>query len=210
MALVNIVETSGMPSMGRLIGSPMDMSALEEYNQSRGSGVLLSDPSNPYLEKYRNFTNEVLAVREQATDMLGNTIAMCEGYQNLAAITDESHFRKGIPENMWVPILTHNTFRNLLEDEAIYGFGIDASDLPEEDVYRRLINNGRITSGGYDKPQYFHSQFRTGDPDMSFDDLRAIEETREFMEEWLGHEMKHGESRDPTDFPHGRIRTFKQ
>ena len=99
--------------------------------------------------------------------------------------------------------------RGILDDPTlfvtnkIWGWDWDPNSFPKEDVYGRLINNGRI---GWDPrdpstcPEFIEWNFEQGDPDLEWEQLEAIEQSRRWMADWLEKEMgENGSRRDPTD-----------
>ena len=109
-----------------------------------------------------------------------------------------------VPEPMWLPILTMPEIRDLHQAGKIYGFGVPADAVPEEDVYARMINNGSVEIVSYkDNPEEIYQEWTmcTDDPELSWSDLDNIEATRNFIRGMLKRQSRSGDQLDPTDYP---------
>ena len=110
-----------------------------------------------------------------------------------------------IPEPMQLPILCMPEIRTLHQEGAIYGFGVPVGAVPEEDIYGRLIDNGKaVVESLKDNPEEVYQTWiwNTSDPELSFSDLDNIESTRRFLREFLENQAASGDKQlDPTDFP---------
>jgi hypothetical protein len=88
---------------------------------------------------------------------------------------------------MHMPILMHAPVKDLFERGLIDGYGYDPTHLPEEDVYGRLIDNGRVSTwyDGPKLPDTFRTIHRSDDPDLTPAELDHIEMTRNFIDTFL-------------------------
>jgi hypothetical protein len=84
-------------------------------------------------------------------------------------------------------ILLHPDMRRLLEQGRISGWGYDPDDLPEEDMYGRMLNNGvadfeNPNSFNEDDCVVFNYEWDSTDPDLTEEELDAIGATREAID----------------------------
>jgi hypothetical protein len=105
---------------------------------------------------------------------------------------------------MYIPLLTEPSIRKVFEEGRLDGWGITADQLPEEDVYGRLIKNGRFDTGAEDYQRDAPVQWimANDDPEVTREQLDIIEDARgfcsTFLQEQLGDE---GEMLDFTNLP---------
>lgn len=106
---------------------------------------------------------------------------------------------KNVPKCMYEPILTFRPIRELHKENRIFGFGLDYQDVPNRDVYAKLIHNGTCKDVDYklenNKEIRCISIWSTNDPDLTLDDIDNIEITRWKILELLEKKI------DPTDYP---------
>ncbi len=116
-------------------------------------------------------------------------------------IIDREELLGGIPLCMHDPIMRYEPVRKLFEDGRIFGFGWDY--VPEDDIYKRLIDNGNcddVAEAMNDDGEFsLRYEFLSTDPDLDFDQLEAIRETREYIDQVLERT-----NLDPTDYPNDR------
>ncbi len=116
-------------------------------------------------------------------------------------IIDREELLGGIPLCMHDPIMRYEPVRKLFEDGRIFGFGWDY--VPEDDIYKRLIDNGNcddVAEAMNDDSEFsLRYEFLSTDPDLDFDQLEAIRETREYIDQVLERT-----NLDPTDYPNDR------
>lgn len=199
MIVTPIAHLSSHPHLGALTNTISSAPILEKFNAQWGStGVVFGQASDPYKERYAKFNavldtylvpvqEEVLALEEAASRPM------------YTAITSEEGLRD-VPEHMQLPILLHKPVRELFEQDKIYGYDYDKKWLPDKDPYETLINNFAGEYSVEDVPAMVVGERSTIDPDITDDDVVAIDETRRFLDGWLEEQLKVGGNRtDPTD-----------
>lgn len=192
---------SAMP-LGFYLGQSGSQAVLDELNASwrnSGTGVIFEQDS--FGDKFKAFSSFVTSQTQAISDTVKKAVEAVSCPNKIQEIVCEEDLRN-IPACMYVPILTMPEIRPLFEGGQINGFGLDISDLPDEDVYGRLINNGKIDTGdpNYDRESPMSWEWKSTDPLLTIEELEKIETSRAyistFLEEQLGPE---GERRDPTD-----------
>ena len=187
---------------------------IEQINKKWGgtAGVIFGQPGDPYANRYAAF-NQLLGNIQQAELQVTKAIKILDNPNAIRPLLTADDLRF-TPESMQLPILLYAPVRALLEADRITGYDIDPASLPEEDCYARLINNGTVDLAPVDPKAPVSKQivweFDGLDPDVTLDDLYAIEKTRNFIDTWLEAQLGAGGKRlDPTD-PDNRIRPIKK
>jgi hypothetical protein len=116
-------------------------------------------------------------------------------------VIDREELLGGIPICMHDPIMRYEPVRKLFEEGRIFGFGWDY--VPEDDIYKRLIDNGDcddVLAAMDDEGEFELSyEFCSTDPDLSFDELECIRESRDYIDRIINET-----DLDPTDYPNDR------
>jgi hypothetical protein len=153
-----------------------------------------------YEARQHFIDNRIKPIREKARDFIKAKIVEFNVADKIVIIDDESKL-EAIPTCMQEGILAFEPIKTLFEQHRIFGFGFESA--PEEDVYGRLINNGRIDdiAEAMDKDGMveFEWTWKSTDPDYTFEDLDNMEATREWLEKFLEET-----NIDPTDYPNVR------
>lgn len=203
----NIRSLSMMPSLGAMIGSTHSSEVLERLNMASGGGVIFGQPGDPIRDRYQALKTVLmdnLSLADTAVTQIRETVVHPD---RMVPITSVEAVQN-IPPCMKLPFVMYDPIRTLLQDGRIDGFGIDPRFLLEEDVYGRLINNGKVDISAGDKE--FIWLWRTDDPKVTEEDLEAVEATRGWIDRWLLKEMQPGGTyRDPTD-PSNKISKKKK
>ena len=203
----SIRSLSMMPSLGAMIGNTHSSEVLERLNMASGGGVIFGQPGDPIRDRYQHLTGVLMNTLHAADDLIMKTRQMIQQPEKMVPITSIEAVQT-MPPCMQLPFVMYEPIRTLLTDKRIDGFGIDPRFLPDEDVYGRLISNGKADISAGDKE--FVWEWRTDDPKLSEEDLDAIEQTRNWIDRWLVEEMQPGgEYRDPTD-PSNKISKKKK
>lgn len=202
MITAQLTEVNMTPSFGALLGSAGSASVLAAFNNESG-GVIFGQANDPYASRYQNFIQQIYGAVEATNKLVHQTAEKLFNRDKVKRIQSEEDLN-AIPPCMQYGILTYAPIRAYLENDLIYGFGIDASDLPKEDTVGRLINNGTIKVGD---PAVASTEitweYRTGDPEFSFDQLYDFDVSREYVLRTIKAQLMNGERRDPTDWADG-------
>lgn len=204
--MMPISELPITPTMGALIGTSASTAVLDEINSMYNTqgGVIFGEQGDPYADRYNMLRSKVIDQLNTAELVIKEVKADVESPYKIRRITTEEGLRF-TPISMQLPIIMHEPVKKLFIEGRIQGYDFDKEYLPEEDVFGRLINNGSADLSKYafeaEKPvDEFSWEWKTSDPDLTYDELDDIEVTRAFITSWLEQEMgEDGSMRDPTD-----------
>lgn len=207
MRILPMVDLPTALPLGALVSSQEDMrEVIDHMNstwRSTGAGVIFGEGA--FGDRYRAFQELVTGREQSVIEAVAKTITAVTCPDKFMVI-DSQEALEHVPQCMQIPILSYAPVRKLFEDGAIKGWDIPWTDLPEEDVYARMIEYGRFHSDDekwmkdLDKGVVFG--FRSGDPDLTREQLNMIESSREFIDSWLEEQLgPGGEHLDMTDLP---------
>lgn len=192
----------GSISAGALLGTTGTSELVSSINSSLGGSNFLSGLSQTFHDIRNSFMENVIRPIQMGRQAISKRVNLLLNPDVIRPLIEEADFRS-VPPSMFLPIVMYPPVRSLLEQGRISGFGFDPDNLPEEDVYGRLINNGTVDDvlGAADKDGqvWFTWEWWSTDPDLSFDELGAIERTREAISQILANTLF-----DPTDYPEER------
>jgi len=204
---VQVLSLITLPSsvpMTLLTGQAGQQAVLEELNASwrnSGSGVIFG--SDPFEDRFQAFSNmlgaKIEAVKNTVLKAV-ETVCCPNKFQEIMCEDDLRH----VPACMFIPILTDPEIRPVFESGRLDGWGVTAAQLPEDDVYGRLIRNGRIDTGdpNYTRDQPMVWEVYNDDPDIERADLDLIEYARGFCASFLKKQMSdEGDELDFTNLP---------
>ena len=187
---------SMIPSIGSMLGTGHSAAVLEKLQSQSGGQVIFGQEGDPVAERYQSMCrliNEQLASANQALAQVRQSVLCPNEYVAIQSIDDLYNVAPCMQE----AIVMYRPVRELLEDGRISGYGISPSNLPNEDVYGRLINNGRTDTTTKKELEWY---WRTDDPKLTEADLEAIEQTRGWIDRFLLEQMEvGGDWKDPTD-----------
>lgn len=203
MYVAPLTEIDSVPSLGAMIGNVHSQDILTQINARWGTNTVAFGLANdPYKDEYQNFMNLLNTEIQKSDDYVLNTTQRIFNPDIYMPITNE-HDLACIPQCMQIPMLMMPVMRDMFEQGMIWGWGWNPESLPEEDVYGRLIDNGRITivpGHPEETPDYITWEYRTTDPDLTEDQLDAIDKSRRWLAEMIYQELsENGQHRDPTD-----------
>jgi len=187
---------SMIPSIGSMLGTGHSAAVLEKLQSQSGGQVIFGQEGDPVAERYQSMCrliNEQLASANQALAQVRQAVLCPNEYVAIQSIDDLYNVAPCMQE----AIVMYRPVRELLEDGRISGYGINPSNLPDEDVYDRLINNGKTDTTTKKELEWY---WRTDDPKLTEADLEAIEQTRGWIDRFLLEQMEvGGDWKDPTD-----------
>ena len=217
MEVLSMIQLPSAIPLGVFTGQCGCQAVLDDLNaswKSSGCGVIFGG-QDAFAEKFKAFSSMIgQQITEIKDTVLRSVEAVCcpNKFQEITCKDDLYH----VPACMFIPILTAPEVRPLFEAGRLDGWGITADQLPEEDVYGRLIKNGRFTSDDpriHDPDFCVSWTFETGDPDLTRDQLDKIETSREFISTFLEEQMgEGGDEMDITDMPNrmGKLRELRE
>ena len=206
MYIAPLAEALITPSLGSLLGTSATSDVLSYLNHQYGNqnGVIFGQAGDPLADRFNNLMTLVQTKLVDTNTMIQQTTLAVSNPLQIQAITSEEQLYN-TPVSMQLPILMYQPIRELFEQDRIYGYGFCKENLPQEDVFGRLIDNGKVTlnKNFYADgkiPDYTVEEWVSTDPNLTFTELDTIEETREWIEKYLRDQMREGgEMRDPTD-----------
>lgn len=186
---------------GAMLGTEGKIELIQEINNACGGGSYFGGEDDPYRTSYGHFMTQIVAPVRQNIETIRSVNEEAHMPDVMRPITTVAELKKGIPPCMYKPILTHPAIRQQLEEEVIDGFGIKPTELPDEDVYGRLANNGVASLNDLDENGgvWFVWEYHSDDPEFTDDELEAIRKTREFIDEFMIDEDT--KFMDFTDYP---------
>lgn len=195
--VIPVRSITGAMGGGGLLGYSASSDLLNSINSRNGStffGETFNNISNFFRQNVVNpIINGYYNVKCGLADVINPDI-----FKPLLTLDDFSN----IPPIMHIPMLSDPRMRVLLEQGRLSGFGYTIDDLPEEDVWGRLINNGLLSddltkckSGDIEVCWTFYSDDPSiGNTELEIaDTITAIQLTREAMHNLIDNDI------DPTD-----------
>lgn len=198
---MSAITLGAVAGIGSLVGTVGNDPLIRAINTEMGSGDFFNTIDDMLSRGRKCFVENIIKPFRLIGDTVKNIVGRFEVDEIIIPITTEDQLRR-IPICMQAPILHYAPIRKLFDEGRIFGFGHTV--IPDGDPYGRLINNGTVKDvlGAMDKTGEFEFvyEFKSTDPDLSYDELESIEETREYLD-WL---LENSEI-DPTD-PMGNVR----
>lgn len=203
MRISELSLSSNILSIGSLLGSSGSQELIQSINHRCGGGSFFGSESDPLRTGFVNFMNTVIEPIRQVRMTMAATVNKLMKADVYRPIDSLKELEAGIPSCMQMGIVYYEPVRQMLEEERIDGFGIDPKTLEDEDPYASLIASGKVeihSSLLNDKGE-FEIQFteKSTDPDLSFEEIRALDQTRQFIDQFLNDEIT--SSLDFTDYP---------
>lgn len=204
MQVLSLLSLPSSIPLGLLSGQYGQQAVLEELNntwRNSGSGVIFGTDS--FSERFRAFSSMLGERIDTVKETVLKTVeaACCPNkFQEIKCEDDLFH----VPACMFVPILTDPFIRSKYEEGLLDGWGVTADQLPEEDVYGRLIKNGRFDTGAEDYKRDAPVQWiwENDDPDLTREQLDMIEDARGFCSTFLQEQLgDDGDMKDFTNLP---------
>lgn len=197
MNSIGVIQCNGIPSLGNLIGTSGSDNLLKTINNEMRNSDFFGSINDIMQTGRQMFVANFVEPIRSIGNTIKNVIGMTNREDEYISITSSDMLRS-IPTCMHLPILMYKPVRKLFDDGRIFGFGHQT--IPDEDPYGRLIKNGTIDDLAEAMDDNgiveFSYEFKSTDPDLTFDQLESIRETREFLEEFL-----RTNDEDPTDYP---------
>lgn len=192
-----------LPTPADLLGTTGTRETIELINREIGGGGYFGSEADPFRTGYKTFMTQVIEPIRNAAFYVAATAKKLMDPDQIKPIVTMDDLER-IPPSMHLPILTYQPVRSLLKAGRIDGFGYTIDQLPEEDVYGRLINNGTTSLHIDDYRDHKEElieytlewEWASDDPDLSFDEMDYIADTRAFLDYVLEHTDV-----DPTDAP---------
>lgn len=198
------------PPLSSLMGTTSSAAVLRDINSDPGA-VVFGSERDPLADRFRYMMNTVIQPLVQTQDVMHKVVQQVqvvdEAVDTFKAIREEEDLYT-VPESMHEAILMYEPVRKLHKEGRIHAYGLEYGNMPKEDHFGRLINNGTIEyDGGVPETDIeFVWDMISTDPNLSDEELEAIRDTRSFLNNYIARELaKGGSRRDPTD-PSNKIR----
>jgi hypothetical protein len=176
------ITTSAMPSIGSLLGSTGSRALIQNINDTLGSSTYFGTARDAYSAIHNAFIENIIIPIKQTAAKILDTTALYFNPDIIKALFTLDDFKR-VPPSMQESIVLFQPVRELLEQGRVTGWGFNPEWLPAEDVYDRLINNGRVPDVlKAEKDEQGRITFTTRhvstDPVLTHEQIEAIEETR--------------------------------
>lgn len=191
---------TGAISIGAAIGTSGSDALISEINREMGGSSATSTMASMMDAGTAKFIDNYITPIRKAVKLVKRNIKnFCIADKFI--VVEKNEQLANIPVCMQEGILAYEPVKLLFDKGRVYGFGFESA--PEEDVFGRLIQNGRAEDINDDvkagTPIVFTSTFKSTDPDVDFDEIDAMEATRKFLDKFLDET-----DFDPTDYPNTR------
>jgi hypothetical protein len=192
------LQLSGNITPGTLLGTTGTQELIQSINQNLGMSSEYFGSVHDIFNKGRQvfMQNIIEPIRQIGTQIRSAANKLLRNDVIAPLITPDDY--QYVPPSMHMPILMYEPVRKLHKQGRVYGFGYEPENLPDEDVYGRLINNGSMntyvdlnTKGEYT----LEWTWKSSDPELEFTELDHIEQTRQYLDEILRDQLF-----DPTDY----------
>jgi hypothetical protein len=192
----------GSISAGALLGTTGTAELVRSINDSLGGSSLIAAAQDQFRDIRNSFVENVLRPIQMSRAANLQRVNILMNPDVIRPLIDPIDF-SAVPPCMWEAIVMHPPVRALLEQGRIAGFGFDPDNLPKEDTWGRLINNGVcenvLDAVDAEGKVWLSWEFHSTDPVVSFDELDAVELTRRSIDQMLSSTRF-----DPTDMPEER------
>jgi len=204
MVVLQVLDVMTAPVLGMYTGHSGNQAVFSRLNNqfADAAGVLFGSASSMgFSNRYDAFTQKIQEMDGAAVSAL-NAATAAIFHPDTIVVIDNQEALENIPSCMHIPILTMPKVRDLYDQGLIYGWGVDASKLPDEDVVGRLLDNGTSYFNHPDIPndRPVGYTFRSDDPVYDFDELSKLRASREWVDNFLEDQLR-GDRMDITDIP---------
>lgn len=199
---IEVIDVEGIVSSGALLGTSGTKDILDGISESFGMNTdYFGSVDDVFSARRESFISTHIDPILQQSVFVEGVIEKIEQPDEFVPITNENDLLH-IPPCMHVAILCDPVVKDLLEDERIDGFGIEAKDLPKNDPYNNLLSGyvEDITEAWDENGTVeYVCTFDEMDPELSDDEIDHLRDTREYIREVIEKTYK-----DPTKYPFNR------
>lgn len=182
-----MIQVGAVPTPASLLGGVSGASdrLIDEINMELGSGSFFNSVDDLMSRGRQMFIDNVAKPARSIGNTIKDMIGLSSQEDNYVPITDADRLRQ-LPPVMRMSVLEYAPIKKLFDEGRVFGWGYEY--VPEEDTYDRLINNGYVPDvlEAMDDDGYveFKYHYKSDDPDLGFDELEAIERTRQYLD-WV-------------------------
>lgn len=206
MYVAPLAEIDTIPSLMAVIGSTQSQSVLDAINARYGgtASVAFGQTTNPMNEDYRNFMSLVHNKIEKADNII-REVTQSILYPEHWRVIDTEEALAAAPACMQPALLMTPGVFELFKENKLSGWDWDPDTFPNEDVYGKQLNNGKIIIDPRDPsilPEYVESEWNSAETDFELTDEQQeiLEKSREYLIKLVNQEMSNnGSRRDITD-----------
>lgn len=218
MHVMRVLDVAVAPSIGMYTGQCGSQAVLDRLNAqwADAAGVMFSSGTG-FSEHYNAFTQKIREMDKIAHEAISTAMIAACNPNKIMPLTCMDDLIV-VPAAMHIPLLTSPKLRELYDSGQIYGWGVKYTELPQDDVVGRLIENGTIHLNAFDptkkdgkaeSPDCLTYQWQSFDPDYGVEELNDIQTSRGFIDSFLEEQLgKEGSRIDPTDLT-GTIGSLK-
>ena len=195
-----MINSTVIPTLGSLIGKSGSSDLLAQINSELGGSNFFNNIDDILGKGRQMFVNNFVTPIRQLGTSIKRQITGFHVADKFIPLISQDQFEL-LPSCMHEPILAYEPIRELFDQGRLFGFGYVTA--PVEDVWGRMIDNGRVEdiAAAMDKDGVveFNWEFKSTDPDLDVEELDCIEQSRDYIDYLLNET-----SIDPTDFPNDR------
>lgn len=197
-ALTMVQGSSGIPNYGAFLGTTASTELLASINEQAGSTFF----GTAFQDTTAAFMRDIIVPMQAAVGQIRQVAEVLLNPDQIRPLICKEDFF-AVPPSMQLPILMYAPVRDLFDRGRIEGFGYNTEYLPEVDIYAHILASGRVedVAEAMDKDGVvrFHWEMHSDDPQLSGEQVRAIRDTREFIDQMLMNTEY-----DPTCWPNAR------
>lgn len=191
---ISVSSGAQLPSLGTLIGSRVSSEVFDSINRTGFTSFFGDEFNHMRQEFFERHVKPMDALNVELSRTV-NLILNPDKFRILETMEDF----QSIPPCMELAILMYEPVLQGVREGRLDGFGYDVNSLPDEDVFGRLIENFTCedVAAASDAEGYYKvsGTLYSDDPDLSDDDLFAIQRTRDYIRRVILDKT----DRDPTD-----------
>ncbi len=206
MFVGSLVDVGAMPTASAMLGEGGFNPVVDRLNAewAETNGVIFGDRDDFNGARGTYFQQLVTDPINVAMIEIQSSVGFLMGSNEIRPLVTEESLLT-VPDVMKVGILTSPTIRPHFESGRLYGWNIEPSILPDEDIIGRLIGNGMVQQTLNDKgklefaQEYIEWTWTSDDPEMTLDEVDMYEDSRTYFEDYLKLQMSpEGQMLDPT------------
>lgn len=191
--MLQITQLSELPSVGALLGHRGNHELLSSINRNLGSNAFFGSNDDRYGHQHQNFVTKFIEPIRKANSLIQDLGARLVNDDYFRPLTNSDDLSK-CPPCMMPSLLTHEPLYKLFRQGRVCGWGYTPESLVDaKEQYTRLVEtNGTVlyeTNSPHlkDNDEYWdETTIVYGiDPELSFESILAIEETRAYIDKIL-------------------------
>ena len=206
MIIRDIIKLASEPEAGMLFGVRGNQAIIDHLNEESAFGSMVFGSDNdPFADRANLFNRLFVNIARDTEHLLEKTASWLFERDVIIRLKEKDDLAH-VPVAMHMPILTYAPIRKLFEDGQIDGWGHEIDELPDDNIWDRVINNGYI---GIDPltgelPEFYEWEKHIDDPEYTLEELNDLMEARQFIDEFILEQLSDdGDMIDPTNYLDG-------